>query len=290
MLRLRLVLGCSLTTRTRKVRCCACCWRTEVALRAPRVIVPLYATAAGLCRQGSFRTPLTGPLVPKSTVVEQSQEFHRYAGDVYVWQSSNRAMDVPYSDYFTAEHKFTVSPGHTPGTCKLLITNEVKFSKSTWFESKITSGSNDGATQSYQFWLRIALEYLQQQQTQQQGTVSTSTSPLKCVCVRVCVCVMCRHGCSCYCYMCRLTDGGDTGASGSGMPTSIAESFQGDDALFTPLPRDFWKSTRAKVRPLPLLSFQEFFSIILCLLSVVWCCAVRVCRSGVTVTAVAVLC
>ena len=93
---------------------------------------------------------------------------------MYVYVTINRAADVPYSDYFTTEHMFTVSAGSSPQSCRVLITSDVLFNKSTWFEGKIRTGSNEGALKSYTLWMALAQEHMQRSAAAASRAVSSA--------------------------------------------------------------------------------------------------------------------
>lgn len=115
----------------------------------------------GWIRELNFRYPLDGiPMCPPSTMVHEVQHC-RFCpeSENLVLSYSVQSLDVPYGTYFTVEtrHQFKPKGEH----CELSISMEVRFSKSTFLQSKIASNTLSRESERWKEWCLYAKDYVE---------------------------------------------------------------------------------------------------------------------------------
>jgi len=112
----------------------------------------------GKIRKFSFILPLSGFIGPKQTRINAIQRYI-LTKDRLVVEESFQCPDVPYGDYFVVEKRDEfVSKDSSSST---LVSNiAIRFEKSTYFESKIRSGTISGSKNDLLKWAQMVDEEL----------------------------------------------------------------------------------------------------------------------------------
>eukprot|EP00656_Telonema_subtile_P007639 TRINITY_DN13588_c0_g1_i2.p1 TRINITY_DN13588_c0_g1~~TRINITY_DN13588_c0_g1_i2.p1 ORF type:complete len:413 (-),score=98.47 TRINITY_DN13588_c0_g1_i2:162-1400(-) len=128
------------------------------------ITISQYATPTGRdgwIRELNFRYPLDGiPMCPPSTMVHEVQHCRLCSEtDTLVVAYSVQSLDVPYGTYFTVETRHEFAPH--PDGCKLSISMEVRFSKSTFLEGKIRSNTLSRESDRWKEWCVFARDFVE---------------------------------------------------------------------------------------------------------------------------------
>ena len=108
----------------------------------------------GKTRECKYTVQLSGPIGPPCSRNEEIQRYH-LTRDRLILDVSMRMLDVPYSDYFTVETKWTVSRTESGGSL-IKICAKAVFCKNTMLKSTISSRTISGMTESFKIWKNLA--------------------------------------------------------------------------------------------------------------------------------------
>ena len=111
----------------------------------------------GMMRTIMYRYPLNVVGAPPSTMIREVQRCRFDPGsNELLLDTSCQSLDVPYGTYFTIENRLMFTPRHDNLSCKLEITMQTFFSRSTMLEWKINSNSISSTKESWEGWVSFA--------------------------------------------------------------------------------------------------------------------------------------
>jgi hypothetical protein len=106
-----------------------------------------------LVRKQTMVVPVSGVPFCHTTRVEKHLTYIRPKAGVLVWTVKSKALDVPYGDFFeNTETWRIVSTSDTAISCIVRAECNLKFVKSTFFESKIRGRSKEEYLAAFKVW------------------------------------------------------------------------------------------------------------------------------------------
>ena len=149
---------------------------TEVVMEAWKEV----DAGSGMMRTLMYRYPLDVVGCPPSTAIREVQRC-RYDPESkeLLLDTSCQSLEVPYGTYFTIENRLKFTPGGTMG-CRLDITMQTFFSRSTMLEWKINSNAISSTKESWEGWVAFAKIFIdppkQQKATAAQGAAQVGVT------------------------------------------------------------------------------------------------------------------
>jgi len=110
----------------------------------------------GKSRTLNYRAPVNFSIGPSSTRLEEIQRYH-LSKDRLLIEIVSIMHDIPYGDYFRVEARHEVT-SIGQDLSRLTISVAVNFLKKTFFEGKINSGTLKESKESYERWVKLALD------------------------------------------------------------------------------------------------------------------------------------
>jgi len=117
------------------------------------------AQGSGMMRTTMYRYPLNVVGCPPSTMIREVQKVRfDEEGNIMMVDTSCQSLDVPYGTYFTIENRLKITAA--PEGCRVDITMQTFFSRSTFMEWKINSNAIASTKESWEGWCAFIKTYI----------------------------------------------------------------------------------------------------------------------------------
>ncbi|EQC40465.1 hypothetical protein SDRG_02359 [Saprolegnia diclina VS20] len=127
----------------------------SLGTRVIECITRFDATTVGLTRTASFVLPVDAPIGPKSTRVHVTQIRRPLDHGGYLFDTSTKLADIPYSDCFLVEDRWILRK-ISETSCELCVQLRVVFLKSTMWRGIIESRAKSECKLKLLEWIEMA--------------------------------------------------------------------------------------------------------------------------------------